>query len=106
MYELDTCQFNFTSMVDLRTKQVIGIESSWYDLKREFSREGDGCKQRASYYRTISADGPQLFAVDDDHAVYYHHDDVWSLYLSGRILKFGIMNSVDPHPPRSTARID
>ena len=61
-------------------------------MKTEFSQTGSGYPG-AIYFKTISADGPQLFAVVDDKLVFYHENDCWHRYLTATYIKFGILLS-------------
>jgi hypothetical protein len=81
---LETCEFTFTSLKDFQFVYVKGIESSWYDLKHKFNRQGDGYNSIASYYEKISRRGPQLFAIVNQTAVFYHDKDEWYQYRSAR----------------------
>ncbi|UJR18264.1 hypothetical protein I4U23_005167 [Adineta vaga] len=67
-----------------------GVESSWHDLKYQFSRTGESCRPDAIYYRTISFQGPYLFAVVDNNYVFYHDAGKWTQYESA--------NSITLHP--------
>jgi hypothetical protein len=84
---LEVCEFTFTSSVDGQFIYTRGIESSWYDLKRKFNRQGAECNSMASYYEKISPRGPQLFAIVNKTSVFYHHDDEWSKYRSAGNIK-------------------
>ncbi|CAF1145310.1 unnamed protein product [Adineta steineri] len=100
-YVLDTCSFNYTSNMNNETRHATGIESSWYDLKHEFDRIGDGCEPGASYYRTISVEGPLLFAVIKDKYVFYHDAGKWAQYKSANNVTVGVLKSTSLHPRRS-----
>jgi hypothetical protein len=100
LYVLETCSFNYTSEMGNESRCATGVESSWYDLKREFNRKGENCRPGASYYRTISVEGPFLFAVVKGKYVFYHDAGKWTQYESANSIKFGVINSPSLHPPR------
>ncbi|CAF1273868.1 unnamed protein product [Adineta steineri] len=100
-YVLDTCSFNYTSNMYNETRHATGIESSWYDFKHEFDRIGDSCGSGASYYRTISVEGPLLFAVIKDKYVFYHDAGKWAQYRSANNVTFGVLKLTSLHPRRS-----
>ncbi|CAF1113971.1 unnamed protein product [Adineta steineri] len=70
----------------------LGIEQSWEELKRDFNRIGPGCPS-ALYFKTISAEGPELFAVVNDNAVFYHDNGQWYRYITACNIKFGIIEA-------------
>ena len=78
----EMCEFTFIGLDYSRTVHAKGIESSWYDLKRKFKLTGPECSPEASYYERISNQGPQLFAIINDHSVFYHDDGKWHKYRS------------------------
>ncbi|CAF3413278.1 unnamed protein product [Rotaria sp. Silwood1] len=79
---LEMCEFTFTSLKDLKFVHAKGIESSWYNLKHKFNRQGAECDPTASYYEKISKRGPELFAIVNNTLVFYHANDEWSKYHS------------------------
>ncbi|CAF3416770.1 unnamed protein product [Rotaria sp. Silwood1] len=79
---LEMCEFTFTSLKDLKFVHAKGIESSWYNLKHKFNRQGAECDPTASYYEKISKRGPELFAIVNNTSVFYHGNDEWSKYHS------------------------
>ncbi|CAF4397626.1 unnamed protein product, partial [Rotaria sordida] len=66
---LEMCEFTYTSLQDLKFVHANGIESSWYDLKHKFNRQGVECDSTASYYEKISKRGPELFAIVNNTSV-------------------------------------
>lgn len=79
---VEICQFTFTSNKTRKIMYVSGRESSWYDLKHRFNRQGGKLNSPASYYQTISPKGPELFAIRNDRSVFYHDNDQWLKYIS------------------------
>ena len=86
--------------MDDQWKHATGVESSWYDLKRDFDREGTICARGASYYRTISVQGPFLFAVVKEKYVFYHDAGNWTQYNTATNVTLGVINSSSLHPLR------
>jgi hypothetical protein len=82
-------------------KQVLGIEHSWEELKEELGRTGTGYPG-ATYFKTISYQGPQLFAVVDDNSVFYHDHGQWYRYITACDIKFGRIESSNTNPKRAT----
>ena len=99
---MDTCEFSYISRDDSMPKRVLGIERSWEELKKEMGRTGPGCPG-AIYFKTISVQGPQLFAVVNDDAVYYHDHGIWHRYITACDIQFGAMESNNPNPARATS---
>ncbi|UJR11376.1 hypothetical protein I4U23_015556 [Adineta vaga] len=97
----DTCTFNFISKRDGQPKTATGIEQSWLDLKIEFSRQGEGLPG-ATYYKTISLQGPQLFAVKPDQTVWYHDENRWFKYRTATAIKYDRLYGEDLFPRRDT----
>jgi hypothetical protein len=97
---MDTCQFSYISLKTYLQTTAIGIERAWDSLKMEFDRSGPGIPG-ATYYKTISAQGPQLFAVVDENQVFYHDKGQWFRYITATDVKFGQMNTTDD-PQRAT----
>jgi hypothetical protein len=83
-------------------KRVLGVERSWEELKIEMDRTGSGCPG-ATYFKTISFQGPQLFAVVNDDSVFYHDHGEWHRYITACDVKFGTMESSNPNPNRATS---
>jgi hypothetical protein len=81
-------------------KRALGIERSWEDLKEEMGRTGSGYPG-AIYFKTISAQGPQLFAVVNADSVFYHDNGRWYRYITACDIKFDTMESNDPNPART-----
>ena len=90
---MDTCQFTYISRDDFMPKRALGIERSWEELKEELGRTGPGYPN-AIYFKTISVDGPQLFAVVNDNSVFYHDHGQWHRYISAFDIRFGSDHSV------------
>ncbi len=84
-------------------KHVLGIERSWEELKEEMDRTGPGYPG-AIYFKTISYQGPQLFAVVNDDSVFYHDHGEWYQYITAYDIKFGTMKSSNPNPDRTTTK--
>ena len=81
---VEICQYTFTSVQTTETIYVTGRESSWYDLKRQFNRQGGKLNSPASYYQRISVNGPELFAIRNDRSVFYHNNDQWHKYVTAQ----------------------
>lgn len=99
---MDTCAFTYISKVDSMPKRALGIEQSWEELKRDFARTGPECPG-AVYFKTISVQGPQLFAVVDDQQVFYHEHGNWHRYITAFDIKFGTMEPNDSNMQRATS---
>lgn len=95
----EICEFTFVGKKTLRFIHVIGIESSWYDLKRTLNRQGAECNPAASYYqKTNKTDpGPELFAVVNSSSVFYHERGVWEIYNSTRNISCNVKPWLDSH---------
>ncbi|UJR18267.1 hypothetical protein I4U23_005170 [Adineta vaga] len=106
LHELDTCSFNYTSEMANQSRRATGVESSWHDLKYQFSRTGESCRPGATYYRTISFQGPYLFAVVDNNYVFYHDAGKWTQYESANSITFGIIHSPTLHPERVSSKFN
>jgi hypothetical protein len=68
-------------------KHVLGIEQSWEELKRDLARAGPSCPGTI-YLKTISAQGPEIFAVMNDEKVFYHEDGKWYQFITAYNIKF------------------
>jgi hypothetical protein len=90
----DTCTFSYISKKDFAPKTATGVERSWFDLKIEFGRQGDGLSG-AKYYKTVSKEGPQLFAVKLDQSVWYHDEGKWHKYQTATDVKYEEKKSND-----------
>jgi hypothetical protein len=105
----DTCTFSYVATKDLAPRTTTGIERSWLDLKLEFNRQGEGLPG-ATYYKTISEKGPELFAVKPDQTVWYHDANKWHRYKTATDVKYGKLHSANLHPEReisaSKANVD
>lgn len=91
---MDTCQFSYIRASDDTFRTVIGVEQAWDVLREKCDRTGPGIPG-ASYYLTITIDGPDLFAVLDKNnklSVYHHEDGQWHRYVSALDIKFGTIN--------------
>lgn len=97
---LDTCQFRYIARNDSEPKRVLGIERSWEELKKEMNRTGPGYSN-ATYFKTISYEGPQLFAVVDDNLVLYHDLGKWHQYITAYDVKFGTIECSNINPDRA-----
>jgi hypothetical protein len=98
----DTCTFSYVALKDSAPRTTKGIERSWLDLKIEFNRQGEGLPG-AKYYKTISEQGPQLFAVKLDQTVWYHDANKWHRYQTATDVKYDKMHSEDLNPDRTTS---
>ena len=78
----EMCEFTYISSKYYRTLLAKGIESLWYDLKRKFELTGPECSSEASYYETTSNQGPRLFAIINDHSVFYYYNGKWHNYMT------------------------
>ena len=65
----NACEFYYISQRNNLPIRAKGIERSWSELQQEFERTGPGYPG-ATYYRTISAQGPQLFAAVNNKWVF------------------------------------
>jgi hypothetical protein len=97
----DTCTFSYISAKDFAPKTATGVERSWLDLKLEFSHQGEGLPG-ARYYKTISVQGPELFAVKHDQTVWYHDQNKWRKYIPATNIKYDKIHSNNLDPNRST----
>ncbi|CAF1103535.1 unnamed protein product [Rotaria sordida] len=95
---LEMCEFTYTSLQDLKFVHANGIESSWYDLKRKFNRQGVECDSTASYYEKISKRGPELFAIVNNTSVFYHDNNKWSKYRSAANITCNLIPWSDTNP--------
>jgi hypothetical protein len=99
---VDTCEFSYISRADSMPKRALGIEQSWEELKRDLGRTGPGCPG-ALYFKTISVQGPQLFAVVNDNLVFYHENGQWHKYITAFDIKFGTIESDNCNVQRATS---
>ena len=97
----DTCTYSYVAEKDSQPKIATGIERRWLDLKIECSRQGEGLPG-AKYYKTISAQGPELFAVKPDQTVWYHDENKWKQYRTAKDVKYGTIRSENLNPKRGT----
>jgi len=83
----NTCTFSYIAISDSTLKIATGIECSWLDLKLQFNLQGEELPG-ARYYKTISAQGPILFAVKPDQTVWYYNEDIWYRYQTATDVKY------------------
>lgn len=93
----DTCTFTYVATKDYASKITTGVERTWRDLKIEFGRTGEGLPG-ARYFKTISPQGPQLFAVKTDDTVWYHDENKWHKYQTAADVKFGTRELTNANP--------
>lgn len=84
---MNTCGFYYIRRQDNLPIHVKGIETSWFELQVEFGRTGPGYPD-ATYYKRISDEGPELFAVVNKKWVLYHDEGKWHRYITACDLKF------------------
>lgn len=84
---MNICEFYFIRRRDNLPIQAKGIEKSWTELQKEFGRKGPGYPD-ATYYKTISPEGPELFAVVNKKWVLYHDGGKWHRYITACDIKF------------------
>ena len=84
---MNTCEFYYIRRRDNLPIQAKGIEKSWSELQREFGRNGSGYPG-ATYFKTISPEGPELFAVVNKKWVLYHDGGKWHRYITACDIKF------------------
>ena len=98
---MDTCRFSYVQKVTALPITAFGVERSWEQLQVEFDRHGPGYPG-ATYFKTISLKGPQLFAVVNNAWVLYHDNEQWHRYISATDIKLGRMNTMLDEPERAT----
>ena len=98
---MDTCRFSYVQKVTALPITAFGVERSWEQLQVEFDRHGPGYPS-ATYFKTISLKGPQLFAVVNNAWVLYHDNEQWHRYISATDIKLGRMNTMLDEPERAT----
>jgi hypothetical protein len=84
---MNICEFYYIRRRDNLPVQAKGIEKSWSELQQEFNRKGPGYPD-ATYYKTISLEGPELFAVVNKKWVLYHDGGKWHRYITACDIKF------------------
>lgn len=99
---MDACAFTYISSADSMPKRAVGIEQSWEELQRDFGRTGSECPD-AIYFKTISAQGPHLFAVVDDSQVFYHDNGKWHRYITAFDIQIGTIESNDLNIQRAAS---
>lgn len=102
---MDTCEFSYISRIDSMPKEAWGIEQSWEQLKIEMGRTGPGYPG-AIYFKTMSPQGPKLFAVIGDNIVLYHDQGEWHRYITAYGIRFNTKESTNPNPDRATNESD
>ena len=98
---METCEFSYIGIKTHLLITATGIEKSWDSLKEEFNISGPGIPG-ATYYKTISVQGPQLFAVLVGTRVFYHDNGRWHPYNTASDIKFGLMNMTSEGIERAT----
>lgn len=98
---MDTCRFTYVQRNTFLPVHALGFEKSWEQLKVEFDCDGPGYPG-AMYYKTISLNGPKLFAVVNEEWVLYHDNEQWFRYISATDVKIGRMNIMPTELPRAT----
>ena len=101
LFPMDTCQFSYVQRTTFLPVTALGFEQSWEQLKVEFNYHGSGCPG-ATYYKTISCRGPELFAVVNNAWVLYYENEQWHRYISATDIRFGRMNTMLDEPERAT----
>lgn len=95
LFTMDTCQFSYISRTTYEIVTALGIEQCWNDIKSEFEL-AVGPLSGAKYYKTISLQGPQLFAVKSKESVWYHDEGQWFCYRTACDIKQGVINDLNP----------
>jgi hypothetical protein len=93
---MNTCEFYYIRRRDNLPIQAKGIEKTWSELQREFGRNGPGYPG-ASYFKTISSEGPELFAVVNQRWVLYHDGGKWHRYITACDIKFETIHDNKPN---------
>lgn len=83
---MNICEFYYIRRRDNLPIQAKGIEKTWAELQREFGRIGPGYPG-ATYFKTISPEGPELFAVVNEKWVLYHDGGKWHRYITACDIK-------------------
>ena len=97
---MDTCQFSFVQRTTYLPVTALGFEQSWEEIKVAFGYHGPGYPG-ATYYKTISLRGPEMFAVVNNEWVLYYEDEQWHRYISATDIKLGRMNIMLAEPERA-----
>ncbi|CAF1494887.1 unnamed protein product [Adineta ricciae] len=97
---METCQFTYNRRVTYLPLTTLGIERPWEDMRKEFGYKGNGVPG-ATYYKTISKDGPEGFAVVNENIVYYYEYDDWHRYNTARDIRYGTIDLTDANPTRA-----
>jgi hypothetical protein len=98
---MNTCEFYYIRRRDNLPIQAKGIEKSWPELQREFGRSGLGYPG-ATYYKTISSEGPELFAVVNNKWVLYHDGGKWHRYITACDIKFATIQDDKANSKQAT----
>lgn len=75
-HNMDACRFSYISAKTNMPRTAVGINRSWDSLRVDFGRSGPGVPG-ATHYKTISLEGPEIFAVLDNKQVFYHDRGEW-----------------------------
>ena len=94
---MDTCQFSYIQRTTFLPVTALGVERSWEQLQEEFDYHGPGYPG-ATYFKTISLRGPELFALVNNTWVLYYENETWHRYLSATNIKLGRMNMMPVEP--------
>lgn len=81
-----TCEFYYIRRRDNLPVQTKGIETTWPELQKEFHHKYVGYPG-AIYYKTISAEGPEMFAVVNRKWVLYCDKGKWHRYVTACDIK-------------------
>lgn len=98
---MQTCQFSYIGRNTNLPVTALGIERSWDNLKVEFARSGPGVPG-AAYYKTISLQGPQIFAILNENQAFYHDNNQWYCYATATDIKIDRMDTTDDIPRATT----
>lgn len=97
---MDTCQFSYIQRTTFLPVTALGFERSWGQLQQEFGCHGPGYPA-ATYFKTISLRGPELFALVNNTWILYYENEAWHRYLSATDIKLGRMNMMPVEPKRA-----
>lgn len=92
---METCKFSYIRLMNHQITTALGIERSWSDIKNEFGLSVEPLPD-AKYYKTISLEGPELFAVDSRSCVFYHDNGKWFPYKTASNIQFSSTNDFNP----------
>ncbi|CAF1494909.1 unnamed protein product [Adineta ricciae] len=88
---MQTCRFSYLHRTTLQPITALGVERSWEDLKQEFNYRGSAYSG-ATCYKTISKQGPDLFAVVNNRMVLYYENEQWHCYKTATDIQIGAMD--------------